>query len=88
MMANFENTRLYHMKYLHLVFSGILLTRTRANTRYLIQFIKDQENLKGLIIPGRIVGQGQEHKGAITDKEQMKVLSKFREGKVNTLSIQ
>ena len=59
--------------------TGILLTRTRIGVEALISFIKEIPQLKRIVYPAKLVGQGRKE-GTMTDVEQENTLRLFRLG--------
>ncbi|XP_070532539.1 ATP-dependent RNA helicase DHX58-like [Ptychodera flava] len=60
---------------------GIILSKTRAATTALVNFVREETKLRGLVKVDRLVGQGKEEDGYMTDVSQQTVIRSFKEGK-------
>ncbi|XP_077999952.1 ATP-dependent RNA helicase DHX58-like [Glandiceps talaboti] len=59
---------------------GIVLTRTRAATIALLEFIKDEPRLQGIVKVDRLVGKGKDEDGFMTDTEQQRAIRRLKQG--------
>ncbi|XP_078596657.1 ATP-dependent RNA helicase DHX58-like [Branchiostoma floridae x Branchiostoma japonicum] len=59
---------------------GIVLTQQRRETEAIVQYVEEQDVLRGKMRAKRLVGQGKLEDKAITDAQQMAVLKSFRKG--------
>lgn len=59
--------------------AGIILTKTRLSVEILVNCIKELLDLRCLVYPAKLVGQGGKE-GRMTDVEQENTLRRFREG--------
>ena len=64
---------------------GMVFMKTRELTSYLVQWIKNHDELNTIITPVRLVGEGSEFKDQITKAEQLQAICSFDSGYCNLL---
>ncbi|XP_062517552.1 ATP-dependent RNA helicase DHX58-like isoform X2 [Corticium candelabrum] len=64
---------------------GIVFMKTRELTSYLVQWIKNHDELSPVVTPMRLVGEGSEFKDQITKAEQLQAIRSFDSGCCNLL---